>query len=97
MDQKGFEKKLDEVTAKISNTVSEGIRRVGERFEKDKDKDPETTSRRKNLAISPSGGMIIVLIGFLWLLYTLGVFEIKLFPILLILFGLYLIFRKRHE
>ena len=100
MDQKGFEKKLDEVTEKFSNTVSESIKRVEETFEKGKESlksHPETTSRWKHLAISPSGGMIIVLIGILWLLYTFGVFEIKLFPILLILIGLYLIFRKHPE
>ena len=100
MDQQGFEKKLDEVTEKFSNTVSEGVKKVEETFEKGKESlksDPEKTSRWKHLAISPSGGMIIVLVGVLWLLYTFDFFEIKLLPILLILIGLYLIFRKRPE
>ena len=100
MDQKGFEKKLDEVTEKISSTVSEGVKRVEETFEKSRqslEEDPEKTSRWKHLAISPSGGMIIVLVGFLWLLYTFGVFQHKILPILLIGIGLYLIFRKRPE
>ena len=77
MDQKGFDKKLDEITDKFSKTVSEGVKRVEETFEKGKEslkQKPEITNRWKQLAISPSGGLIIVGIGIIWLLYTLDVF-----------------------
>ncbi|NIM20670.1 MAG: hypothetical protein GTO51_10655 [Candidatus Latescibacteria bacterium] len=100
MEQKGFEKKLDEVTEKISKTVSEGVKRVEESLDKGKQRlreDPEAGKRWKALAISPSGGLIIVGVGILWLLYTLGVFGHPVPPILLIIFGLYLIFRKYPE
>ena len=98
MDQKGFEKKLDEVSEKISKTVSEGVKRVEDAFEKGKQsiaENPDVAKRWRTIAISPTGGLIVVGIGILWLLYTLGVFGHPVFPILLILLGIFLIFRKR--
>lgn len=100
MDQKGFEKKLDEVTEKFSKTVSEGVKRVEETFERGKESlksNPEVKDRWKSFAFSPSGGMILVILGFIWLLSTLGVFNHPVFPILVIILGLYLIFKKHSE
>ncbi|MFH1754310.1 MAG: hypothetical protein ABIA59_01275 [Candidatus Latescibacterota bacterium] len=100
MDQQGFEKKLDEVTEKFSKTVSDGVKRVEDTFEKGKERfenNPEAMDRWKSFVISPSGGVILIIFGILWLLYTLGVFNHPVFPILLIITGLYLIFKKRPE
>jgi hypothetical protein len=100
MDQKGFEKKLDEVTEKFSKTVSDGVKRVEETFEKGKESlksHPEVRDRWKSFAFSPSGGMILVIVGFIWLLSTLGVFNHPVFPILLIGLGVFLIFKKQPE
>ena len=100
MDQKGFEKKLDEVTEKFSKTVSDGVKRVEDTFEKSKESlksNPEVRNRWKSFAFSPSGGMLFVIVGFVWLLSTLGVFNHPVFPILLIILGIYLIFKKHPE
>jgi len=100
MDQKGFEKKLDEVTEKFSKTVSDGVKRVEETFEKGRESlksNPEARDRWKSFALSPSGGVIFIIIGVIWLLSTLGVFGHPVFPILLIGFGIFLIFKKQPE
>jgi hypothetical protein len=100
MDQKGFEKKLDEVTEKFSKTVSEGVKRVEETFEKGKENlknNPEARDRWKSFITSPAGGMIFAVVGAVWLLSTMGVFNHPVFPILLIILGLYLIFKKHPE
>lgn len=101
MDQKEFDSKLDEYANKISNSVGEGVKRLEEAFDKGKESlksagGEEGTERGVNgLKGSPKMGLILVVAGILWLLYTFGVFAQPVFPILLIILGLYFIIRNR--
>ncbi len=100
MEQKGFDKKLDEVAEKFSKAMNDGVKRMEEAFQKGKESFQQhhvATDRWKHHALSPTGGFIIVGVGIVWLLYTLGVFSHPVFPILVIVLGLFLIFRRRPE
>ena len=98
MEQKEFESKLDEYANKISSAVSEGVKKVEAAFERGRDniKSESTTGEGlKGLQGSPRMGLILVIVGVLWLLYTLNVFDQPVFPILLIVVGLYFVIRNR--
>jgi hypothetical protein len=98
MEQKDFEGKLDEYANKISSAVSDGVKRVEEAFDKGKEnlKSQEDSGEGvKGLKGSPKLGLILVVAGILWLLYTLNVFDQPVFPILLIVLGLYFVIRNR--
>jgi hypothetical protein len=101
MDQKEFDGKLDEYANKISGAVGEGVKRLEEAFEKGKEsikasQDQEGSETGvKGLKGSPKMGLILVVGGILWLLYTFGVFAQPVFPILMIILGLYFIIRNR--
>lgn len=98
MDQKEFEGKLDEYANKISKAVGEGVKRVEEAFEKGKESlksgEGEEGGVRK-LKGSPRSGVILIGVGIVWLLYIAGLFEQPVFPILLIILGIYFIARNR--
>ena len=98
MDQKEFESKLDEYANRISSTVSDGVKKVEAAFEKGKENiksDENGGEGLKGLKGSPKMGLILVVVGILWLLHTLGVFGQPVFPILLIVAGLYFVIRNR--
>jgi fatty acid desaturase len=98
MDQKEFESKLDEYANKISGAVSEGVKKVEAAFEKGRDNiKSETASEEglKGLKGSPRMGLILVAVGILWLLFTLDFFDQWIFPVLLMIVGLYFVIRNR--
>lgn len=98
MESKEFESKLDEYADKISRAVTDGVKRVEEAFEKGKEnlKSQEGSGEGiKSLKGSPRLGLIMVAVGILWLLYTFDVFAQPVFPILLIILGLYFVIRNR--
>jgi hypothetical protein len=98
MDQKDFEGKLDEYANKISSAVSDGVKRVEAAFDKGKENlkaQEESEEGVKGLKGSPKLGLIMVVGGILWLLYTFNVFAQPVFPILLIILGLYFVIRNR--
>jgi hypothetical protein len=98
MEQKEFESKLDAYANKISAAVSEGVKKVEAAFEKGKENikaDENAGEGVKGLKGSPKMGLIMVVAGIVWLLWTVGLFELKVFPILLIAVGLYFVLRNR--
>ena len=98
MDQTEFESKLDEYANKISGAVSDGVKKVEAAFEKGKENlktDENAEQGVKGLKGSPKMGLILVVAGILWLLYTFNVFAQPVFPILLIIVGLYFVIRNR--
>jgi hypothetical protein len=98
MDQKEFESKLDAYANKISGAVSDGVKKVEAAFDKGKENlkaDENGGQGLKGLKGSPRMGLILVAVGILWLLYTFDVFAQPVFPILLIIVGLYFVVRNR--
>jgi hypothetical protein len=98
MEQRDFDSKLNEYADKISNAVSDGVKRLEKAFETERNKmraaegAPEGT---RETGRSPRFGFILVAIGILWLLYTLGVFAQPVLPILLIIAGVYFVAKTR--
>jgi len=98
MEQQEFESKLDEYANKISVAVSDGVKKVEAAFEKGKENiktDEGAEEGVKGLRGSPKMGLIMVVAGLVWLLWQFGLFELKVFPILLIAVGLYFVLRNR--
>lgn len=98
MDQKEFEDKLDKYATKLSSTVSDGISRMEEMFDKAKENlksDEPTAEKIKAIGGSPRTGQILIGFGIVWLLYCVGVFDNIVFPILLIILGVYFVIRNR--
>ena len=97
MDQKEFEDKLDEYANKLSGAVSDGVTRMEEAFERHKQKisEREKSSERDPMRGSPKMGVILLVIGLLWLLNSVGVFSQPIFPVIMIIVGIFFIARNR--
>ncbi len=98
MEQRDFDSKLNEYADKISNAVSDGVKRLEKAFETERHNAraaESTPEGPRETPRSPRFGIIIVAIGILWLLYTLGVFAQPVLPILLIIAGVYFIAKNR--
>jgi hypothetical protein len=98
MDQKEFEQRLDGYADKMAGTVTDGIKKMEDAFDKGKhniQEDLSTEGERRRMSGSPRFGVILVACGMVWLLYTLDLFSYTALPILLVVAGLYLILRKR--
>ena len=102
-EQRDFEGKLDEYANKISQAVSDGVKRVEEAFEKGKQNLRAESGEGgeagkggiKGLKGSPRSGVVLIGIGIVWLLYIAGLFGHVIFPILLIILGIYFLVRNR--
>lgn len=95
--QKDFESRLDEYANKISQAVSDGVKRVEEAFERGREnlRAEGGEGGVKGLKGSPRMGTILIGFGIVWLLYIAGLFEHIIFPILLIGIGIYFVVRNR--
>jgi hypothetical protein len=95
--QRDFDSKLDEYANKISQVVSDGVKRVEEAFDRGREnlKASDAEGGAKGLKGSPKSGIILIGIGIVWLLYIVGLFEHVIFPIILIILGIYFIIRNR--
>jgi hypothetical protein len=98
MEQKEFENKLDEYAEKLSGVVSDGISRMEKLYEQTKENlksDATTADKLKKIGEYPKTGHVLIGLGIVWLLYTFDVFDYKIFPILLIILGAFIVLRKR--
>ncbi len=98
MEHKEFDDKLDKYAEKISAVVSDGITRIEKLFEQTKENlksDASTADKIKKLGEYPKTGHILIGLGIVWLLYTFDVFDYKIFPILLIVLGAFIVLRKK--
>jgi hypothetical protein len=95
-ERRDFEDKLDGLADKFSRTMSDGVKKLEEAFDKGKGNLREDMdSENKRLSGSPRLGVILLGLGLLWLLYALGVLSQPIFPILLIIMGVYFLVRNR--
>jgi hypothetical protein len=96
--RKKFEEQLDKAGEKFSKAVSETIKRMEEAFEESKENlrgSVGISDKYKNLFNYPTVGFLLLIVGFVWLMYTVGFFDNKFFPIVMMIIGLYMILRKR--
>jgi uncharacterized membrane protein len=97
-DRREFEEKLDGYAEKFSRAVSDGVKKLEDAFDKGKANlrdDMETKEESKRISGSPRMGLILVIVGILWLLFTMGVLRQPIFPILVIILGAYFLIRRR--
>lgn len=98
--ERGLEDKLDAVMDRFSKSLTEAAKRIEDAFEKSKEglKESKIISEKyKSVFGTPTGGFILTVFGFAWLLYTLGAFNQPIFPVILILLGLYMMVRRRGD
>jgi len=88
--KKDFEQKLDEVADKVSQTVSEGVRRLEDTVSSIKSRPEVSESKIRDLFTSPLGGLIVLAIGLLWFFNAVGLFDNKVLPVILIAVGIYM-------
>lgn len=104
MDQKEWEERLDRYADRTAQAVRKGVHVLEDAF----DKGQETL---KEESVRPAGaegteapperkdtrrlGLVLVFLGILWLLHSLGILAQPIFPILLIVAGVYFLARSR--
>ena len=100
-DKKGVEERLDEFADRFSNAVGEGVKRLESAFEKGmkdiKDNPQFSKSKVRGFFTSSAGGSVLVVIGFVWLFYAIGLLDNPVFPALMIIVGFYLMHRYKSE
>ena len=108
MEQKDWEQRLDRVAERVAGTVKDGVRVLEDAYEKGKDglktestapgasADPSTAPATGGVKKgSPRLGLALVALGIVWLLHSLGILDQPVFPILLIILGVYFIARSK--
>jgi hypothetical protein len=101
MDQKEWEQRLDRYADRTAQAVKQGVHILEDAFDKGKetlreeahgsDQTDETPERKG----SPRLGLALVFLGIVWLLHSLGILDQPIFPILLIVVGVYFIARSK--
>lgn len=100
-EKKSFEAKLDAFADKFSHALSDGVKRMESAFEKGREEirdNPNfSKSRVRGFFTSSAGGSILVVIGFIWLFYAVGLLDKPVFPALLIILGFYIMHRYKSQ
>lgn len=105
MEPNNWEQRLDRVAERVAGSVKDGVRVLEDAYEKGKEGlmnetrapsggtgDPEAGGAKKG---SPRLGLALVALGIIWLLHSLGILDQPVFPILLIILGVYFIARSK--
>lgn len=98
MEQKDWEERLDRVAERVAGSVKDGVRVLENAYEKGKEglmdetQGSATGTTKKG---SPRLGLALVALGIIWLLHSLGILDQPVFPILLIILGVYFIARSK--
>lgn len=99
MEQKDWEQRLDRVAERVAGTVKDGVRILEEKVEKHASgagTDPSDAAAAGGAKKgSPRLGLALVALGIVWLLHSLGILDQPVFPILLIILGVYFIARSK--
>ena len=84
---KGFEERLEKAAEKISKTMTDSAKRM----------EAPISDKYKSLYNSPAAGFILILVGVIWFLYTVGFFNSWPFPIILIILGILLVLKRKPK
>ena len=95
--KKDFEQKLDEVADKVSQTVSEGVRRLEDTVSSMQKRPEVSESKIRDLFSSPLGGLIVIAAGLLWFFNAVGLFDNKVLPVILIAVGIYMMVKANSN
>jgi hypothetical protein len=104
MEQKEWEERLDRYADRTAQAVRKGVNVLEDAFDKGKETLKEETTRREpgsaETGSPPANrgsrrlGLVLVFVGILWLLHSLGILSQPVFPILLIVLGIYFLTRN---
>jgi len=98
MDQKEFEDRLDGYADRMSKTVSDGVKRMEEAFDRGKaNLRTDMHSEGSRFRGSPRMGAVLVAAGAVWLLAVILPGSAWLFPVIVIAVGIYLLIRDRQS
>ncbi len=99
--KKNIEDKLDDFADRFSKTVTDGAKRMEEAFDRGikgfKENPNISSGKVKGFFTSSTGGAVLVVIGFVWFFYAVGLFDQPIVPILMIVLGFYLMRRYRNR
>lgn len=102
MEQRDWEERLDRAAERVAGTVKDGVRVLEDAYEKGKETlhgEPAGTGATPDASAPKKGsqrmGLMLVALGIIWLLHSLGILDQPVFPILLIVLGVYFIARSK--
>ena len=104
MEQKEWEQRLDRMAERVAGSVKDGVRVLEDAYDKGKETLQTETRGTTGAAAdggttvkkgSPRLGLALVALGIIWLLHSLGILDQPVFPILLIVLGVYFIARSK--
>ena len=99
--KRNVEDRLDDIANRFSRAMSEGVKRMEGAFDKgikSVRENPELSKAKiKGFFGSSTGGGILLIVGFVWLFYAIGLLDQPVFPILLIALGFYVLYRNRKD
>ncbi len=92
-----FEEKLDEIAEKVSQTVSDGVKRLEDAASRIKERPEFFESKTKNFFKSPMGGIVVTIIGVLWFFNAVGLFKNWVLALVVTGAGIYMIYRFKSD
>lgn len=97
--RQNVEDKLDSFADRFSKAMTDGVKKMEEAFDHGmraiKDNPNLDTGKVKGFFTSSTGGAILVIIGFLWFFYAVGLFDKWIIPVLVMVLGFYIMYRYR--
>ena len=99
--KRNVEDKLDDFATRFSKAMTDGVKRMEDAFDKGvkavRDNPNVASGKVRGFFTSSSSGSILVIVGFVWFFYAVGLLGQPVFPILMILLGIYLMYKYRNQ
>ncbi len=107
MEQRDWEERLDRYADRTAHAVRKGVHVLEDAFDRGKETLKEETARKEEGADTGESseptpnrgsrrlGLVLVFLGIIWLLHSLGILDQPVFPILLIVLGVYFLTRSK--